>query len=348
MMGSDVATLHLPSYADRYTEIPRLLRLKFIAEVCPKLRVQALRLAIEHVKSTYNVKLYDELYRSLCGEVTKNSPLESAQGMDDDEASTSSGKRPVVLSYDNSWVEDNMMEATLLIQELDAALNFKKSSSGSPHIRRVLEKIGDFHEKSGNLQLAVKFYARARSYCTSSDNVITLFRNLIRVSIYMTNWWHVLTYIDEAKQCALGFESLSQEVPARLSCAAGLANMGLKNFKLAAQHFLSTPFGHYDYDKIVAPEDVCFYAGLCALATFETFQLQAELLSSEAFKPFLELSPKMRSALFNFHEGHLEITAALLTEIEGIVRLDVYLSPHVDKLYKIIHGRLQKKSEKKL
>ncbi|KAH8249060.1 hypothetical protein KR032_005503, partial [Drosophila birchii] len=325
---AQVMTLHLPSYANRYTDIPRLLRLKFIAEVCPKLKVPALRLAIDHVKTTYNVKLYDELYRSLCGKKGKNSPLER-----DEEA---------VLPYDSYWVEDNMLEATLLLQELDAELNFKKSNSSSGRVRRVLEEIGDYHEKSGNLQQAVKYYARTRAYCTSSDKVITLFRHLIRVSIYMANWWHVLTYIDEAKHYALGFENLAQEVPSRLSCAAGLANMGLKNYKLAAQHFLATPFGHYYYDKIVAPEDVCFYGGLCALATFEREKLQAELLGSETFKPFFQLSLKMVSAVTSFCEGRFEVTAVLLGEIEDTVRLDVYLSPHVDALYKIIRGRLQK------
>ncbi|KAH8255279.1 hypothetical protein KR038_000206 [Drosophila bunnanda] len=328
MMGADVATLHLPSYADRYTGTTLLLRLKFIAKVCPKLKVPALRLAIDHVKNTYNVKLYDELYRSLCGKEGKSSSLER-----DEE---------VVLPYDSYWVEDNMLEATLLLQELDAELNFKKSNSSSGHVRRILEEIGDYYEKSGNLRQAVKFYARTRAYCTSSDNVITMFRNLIRVSIYMTNWWHVLSYIDEAKQYALGFEYLSQEVPARLSCAAGLANMSLKNYKSAAQHFLATPFGHYDYDKIVTHEDVCFYAGLCAMATFEREKLQVELLSSAAFKPFFQLSPKMWSAVASFYEGHLEVTVGLLGEIEHIVRLDVYLSPHVDALYKIIKGRLPK------
>ncbi|KAH8393529.1 hypothetical protein KR200_004122, partial [Drosophila serrata] len=323
MMGTDVTTLHLPSYADRYTDTTRLLRLKFIAKVCPKLKVPALRLAIDYVKTTFNVKLYDELYSSLCGQ----------EGERDEE---------VPLPYDSYWVEDNMLEATLLLQELDAELNFKKSNSSSGHVRRILEEIGDYHEKSGNLQLAVKFYARTRAYCTSSDNVITMFRHLIRVSIYMTNWWHVLSYTDEAKQYALGFENLAQEVPPRLSCAAGLANMGLKNYKSAALHFLATPFGNYDYDKIVTPEDVCFCAGLCAMATFEREKLQVDVLSSESFKPFFLISPKMRSTVANFYEGQVEVTLGLLGEIEYIVRLDVYLSPHVDALYKIIKGRLPK------
>uniref|UniRef100_A0A6P4F2U7 COP9 signalosome complex subunit 1 n=1 Tax=Drosophila rhopaloa TaxID=1041015 RepID=A0A6P4F2U7_DRORH len=344
--------LNLPSYADRYTDIPRLIRLKFIAQVSPQLRVPALELALDHVKTTYNVKLYDELYKTLCVEVDRTRLMQARGGespaANNNEASTSSGRSRVPVPYDSYWVEDNTMEATLMLQELDAELNFKKSNSGSANVRRILEEIGDHYEKSGNLQMAVKFYARARPYCTSSDNVIIMFRNLIRVSIYMANWWHVLTYIDEAKQYAFGFENLAQEVPARLSCAAGLANLGLKIYKSAAHYFLNTPFGRYDYDKIVAPEDVSYCAGLCALATFDREKLQLRAINSEPFKPFFQLSPKMWTILAKFCEGQFDACADLLREIEDRVRLDVYLSPHVDTLYDMIMGRLLKKRDRKI
>ncbi|KAH8410276.1 hypothetical protein KR009_010489, partial [Drosophila setifemur] len=336
------ASLHLTSYADRYTEIPRLNRLKFIAKVCPQLRVQALELAIDHVKTTYNVKLYDELYKSLSSEMGQR------RTEDRDEASTSTGRGRRTVAYDTFWVEDNTIESSLMLQELDAELNFKKSNSGVANVRRILEEIGDYHEKSGNLQTAVKFYARARRYCTSSDNVINMFRNLIRVSIYMANWWQVLTYVDEAKQYAFGFENLAQEVPARLSCAAGLANLGLKIYKSAAQNFLQTSIGRYDYEKIVAPEDVCFYAGLCALATFDRERLQLEAINSEVFKPFFQLAPKMWNTMAKFYEGQFECCKVLLREIENQVRVDVYLAPHVDKLYQMILARMPPEVSKRV
>ncbi|XP_068140869.1 COP9 signalosome complex subunit 1 isoform X2 [Drosophila tropicalis] len=355
--------IHLPSYAQRYTDIPRLIRLKFISQVCPKLRVAALELAIDHVKTTYNVKLYEELYNTLSLEVGRSVQANQAEDKKLDEEQTTKGEieeaagcshtrkrlahspdsSNISLTYDAYWVEDNTMEATLLLQELDAELNFKKSNSGSTYVRRILEEIGDYHVKSGNLQMAVKFYARARPYCTSSDNVINMFRNLIRVSIYMANWWHVLTYIDEAKQYAFGYENLSQEVPNRLNCAAGLANMGLKIYKTAAHCFLLTPFGRYDYDKIVAPEDLAYYAGLCALATLELDMLQLGVINAEPFKPFFDLAPKMWSILAKFYEGNFDYCLMLLHEIENYVRLDVYLAPHVDTLYSMISVRIKER-----
>ncbi|XP_001357372.3 COP9 signalosome complex subunit 1 [Drosophila pseudoobscura] len=351
-VAAEPSTLHLATYASRYTDIARLNRLKFIAKVCPKLQVPALELAINHVKTfTYNVQLYDELYRTLCEAIEKREA--EIEPSDEVVASTSkasssseagcikkAGRR---VPYDAFWVEDNTMESTLLQQELDAELQYKKANSGSAKVRRILEEIGDYHLKGYNLKLAVKYYARARQYCTSTDNVINMFRNLIRVSIYMANWWHVLTYIEDAKKYALGFENLAQKVPPQLNCAAGLANMGLKIYKTAAQCFLQTPFDQYDFDKIVAREDVSYYVGLCGLATLDHDQLALDVINSVGFRPFFQLSPQVLSLVTTFHAGDFEHCLLVLNQIEDHVRLDYYLAPHVDTLFGKIKARIQKR-----
>jgi len=55
----------------------------------------------------------------------------------------------------------------------------------------------------------------------------------------------------------------------------------------------------------------------------------------------------MWNILAKFCEGQLETCAGLLREIEDHVRLDVYLSPHVNTLYEMIMGRLLKKRDRK-
>jgi len=55
----------------------------------------------------------------------------------------------------------------------------------------------------------------------------------------------------------------------------------------------------------------------------------------------------MWNILAKFCEGQLETCAGLLREIEDYVRLDVYLSPHVNTLYEMIMGRLLKKRDRK-
>ncbi|KAH3863938.1 hypothetical protein DPMN_026946 [Dreissena polymorpha] len=48
-----------------YTGLAKLYRLKFIADHCPPLRLDALRTALNYVMTTYNTNLYQQIYRKL-------------------------------------------------------------------------------------------------------------------------------------------------------------------------------------------------------------------------------------------------------------------------------------------
>ena len=43
----------------------RIVRLQFIAEHCPQLRVEALKMALSFVQRTFNVDSYEEVHRKL-------------------------------------------------------------------------------------------------------------------------------------------------------------------------------------------------------------------------------------------------------------------------------------------
>lgn len=43
----------------------RIERLQFIAEHCPQLRVEALKMALTFVQRTFNVDTYEEIHRKL-------------------------------------------------------------------------------------------------------------------------------------------------------------------------------------------------------------------------------------------------------------------------------------------
>lgn len=55
----------LEAYANNYLGLARLYRLQFIADHCPALRVEALKMAISHVMHTYNVAMYQSLHTKL-------------------------------------------------------------------------------------------------------------------------------------------------------------------------------------------------------------------------------------------------------------------------------------------
>lgn len=51
-------TIDLEAYAMSYTGLAKIHRLIFIVDHCPSLRLEALKLAISYVMTTYNVNLY--------------------------------------------------------------------------------------------------------------------------------------------------------------------------------------------------------------------------------------------------------------------------------------------------
>lgn len=63
-------TIDLDFYANSYTGLAKLHRLIFIADHCPSLRLEALKMAINYVTSTYNVTLYQHLHRKVCDKYT--------------------------------------------------------------------------------------------------------------------------------------------------------------------------------------------------------------------------------------------------------------------------------------
>ena len=59
------------SYANSYNGMAKLYRLMYIADHCPVLRIEALKMAIAAVQETFNVNLYQQLHRKM----TNNTPV---------------------------------------------------------------------------------------------------------------------------------------------------------------------------------------------------------------------------------------------------------------------------------
>ena len=67
---------------------------------------------------------------------------------------------------------------------------------------------------------------------------------------------------------------------AQLRCATGLALLDGKKYRLAARAFVGvSPELGTSYGDVLSPADVATYGALCALATFERGELQAQVCS---------------------------------------------------------------------
>ncbi|KAL1128949.1 hypothetical protein AAG570_013483 [Ranatra chinensis] len=325
-------TLDLEIYANSYTGLARLYRLMYIADHCPVLRVEALKMAITYVMNTFNVNLYQQLHKKLQQCVSGMSLPDVASGGSQD-----------VPSFDQTWVENKTKKAALKLEKLDSDLKNYKSNSIKESIRRGNDDLGDHHLDCGDLSNALKCYSRARDYCTSGKHVVNMCLNVIKVSVYLQNWSHVLSYVNKAESTpdfseAQGKET-SQAILTKLKCAAGLAELATKKYKLAAKQFLQANLDHCDFPELLSASNIAIYGGLCALATFDRAELQKHVIFSSSFKLFLELEPQLRDIIFKFYESKYAHCLKLLDEIKDNLYLDMYIAPHVNTLYTQIRNR---------
>lgn len=70
MSTSYLSIQDIEIYANSYQGMAKLSRLMFIADHCPSLRIEALKMAITAVQETYNVALYQQLHRKLQEAIT--------------------------------------------------------------------------------------------------------------------------------------------------------------------------------------------------------------------------------------------------------------------------------------
>uniref|UniRef100_A0A8D0VD68 G protein pathway suppressor 1 n=1 Tax=Sus scrofa TaxID=9823 RepID=A0A8D0VD68_PIG len=301
-------TLDLEQYAASYSGLMRIERLQFIADHCPPLRAEALKMALSFVQRTFNVDMYEEIHRKL-SEATRelqNTP----------DAIPESGVEPPPL--DTAWVEATRKKALLKLEKLDTDLKNYKGNSIKESIRRGHDDLGDHYLDCGDLSNALKCYSRARDYCTSAKHVINMCLNVIKRGERDTQTQAILT---------------------KLKCAAGLAELAARKYKQAAKCFLLAAFDHCDFPELLSPSNVAVYGGLCALATFDRQELQRNVISSSSFKLFLELEPQVRDIIFKFYESKYASCLKMLDEMKDNLLLDMYLAPHVRTLYTQIRNR---------
>jgi COP9 signalosome complex subunit 1 len=89
----------------------------------------------------------------------------------------------------------------------------------------------------------------------------------------------------------------------------------------------------------LSANDVAVYGGLCALAFFDREDLKTRLLDNSEFKSYLELEPHIREAAQAFYSARYSVTLEILDRHKSDFFVDIFLSAHVDTLYKEIRQK---------
>ncbi|KAK7382143.1 hypothetical protein VNO80_00867 [Phaseolus coccineus] len=301
--------LDVEAYAALYSGRTKIIRLIFIADKMNNAATQleALRMAYDEIKKGENTQLFREVVQKIDGR------LGASYGMD------------------TAWCDAVDRRAEQKKEKLENELNAYRTNLIKESIRMGYNDFGDFYYAHGLLGEAFKSYVRTRDYCTTSKHIIHMCMSAILVSIEMGQFPHVTSYVSKAEQA---LDVPDPVIVAKLRCAAGLANLEAKKYKLAARKFLETgPELASHYNDVIAPQDVATYGGLCALATFDRVELKSKVIDNSNFRNFLELVPEVRELINDFYSSHYASCLEYLGNLKANLLLDIHLYDHVETLY---------------
>ncbi|KAM6584880.1 hypothetical protein CsatB_011882 [Cannabis sativa] len=308
--------LDIEAYASLYTGRTKITRLLFIADHCQNnqaMQLEALRMAYDEIKKGENTQLFREVVQKIDGRL----------GPD--------------YSMDSAWCATVDRRAEQKKEKLENELNAYRTNLIKESIRMGYNDFGDFYYAHGALGDAFKHYVRTRDYCTTSKHIIHMCMSAILVSIEMGQFTHVTSYVSKAEQSQ---EVVDPIVIAKLRCAAGLALLEAKKYKLAARKFLETnPELGNNYNEVIAPQDVATYGGLCALASFDRTELKNKVIDNLNFRNFLELVPEVRELINDFYSSRYASCLDYLGNLKANLLLDIHLHDHVDTLYDQIRNK---------
>ncbi|KAM1019273.1 hypothetical protein ACFX2C_040798 [Malus domestica] len=302
--------LDIEAYASLYSGRTKIMRLLFIAQRSQSneaMELEALRMAYDEIKKGENTQLHREVVQKIAGR------LGPEYGMD------------------VAWCDTVDRRAEQKKEKLENELNAYRTNLIKESIRMGYNDFGDFYYAHGQLGDAFKSYVRTRDYCTTSKHIVHMCMSSTLVSIEMGQFTHVTSYITKAEQIP---DALDPVTVAKLRCAAGLAHLESKKYKLAARKFLETgpELGNH-YNEVIAPQDVATYGGLCALATFDRMELKNKVIDNLNFRNFLELVPEVRELINDFYSSHYASCLDYLGNLKENLLLDIHLHDHLETLY---------------
>ena len=101
----------------------------------------------------------------------------------------------------------------------------------------------------GDIQSALKYFSKSRDYCLQAQHERSMCLNIIKTSILLRQWDHVISYVKkgESEKNKEGTDELSKS---KFNCAQALADMSAKRYDAAAVKFLQIKFDTFDFRSV--------------------------------------------------------------------------------------------------
>uniref|UniRef100_A0A6B2L483 PCI domain-containing protein n=1 Tax=Arcella intermedia TaxID=1963864 RepID=A0A6B2L483_9EUKA len=303
----------MEQYASRYEGQTKIARLMFIAERYLEKQGESYKMAIDAIKLTKNTNLYRKVFEKIGDKLGSG------------------------YTFDSAWADGIDKKAQVTHDELEALLNTYRQNLIRKKIRTGYNDLGAFHYDRGDFNASLRSYIRTQDYC-ASEHMIEMCMHVIKVSIAMNNFVHVLTYVAKAESTP-GIAT-NKVVEAQLKVTAGLAHIENRKYKAAAKKFIETSFELGNkFAEVISPQDVAIYGSVCALAEFDRRELKAEVLDNSQFQNYLELVPELGQCLNDFYNSKYAECLAYLEKLKNDLLLDIHLYDHIQSLYEKVRTK---------
>ncbi|KAI8913549.1 signalosome subunit 1 [Gorgonomyces haynaldii] len=301
--------IDLDQYMSNYTG-SKTQRLLFMADVCPSLRVDCLRMALNELKQSQNVVKYKQVGEML--------------------------NELVPTPLDDLWIEQTHRQNVAKTQKLESELKTYKNNLIKESIRMGLNDLGDHFLSIGDVQQALQCYNKTREYCTTPKHVIDMCLNTIKCSMDLQNYVQVSTNVLKIESTPEIPEK--QAIVSKLVSVQALVDLKAGALKKAAKGFMDVQFEQFQSSDYLSQIDVAVYGGLCALATFDRQEMK-KMLENHNFKQFLELEPQIRELVEAFYNCRYGVCMDIMAKIKEDLLLDMYLNELVDIIFQFIKKR---------
>ncbi|KAJ4260677.1 hypothetical protein NW762_007421 [Fusarium torreyae] len=313
----DQPKLDLDLYLQNYTGRTRFDRLMLIGKSSVPLCVDALKIAVAEAKAGSDIPQYLEAW----GSIRSAAPEEPES------------------QKDQAWIERVERENKAETSRLESQLKQYRHNLIKESIRMGNEDLGMHFEKAGYLDAAAEAYNRMRQDVTTTKHIIDCGMHLVNVYLSRRDWTMVINSLGKITGVQSGEEERFYQPYTKL--VSGIALLGLKHYKDAANNFLQVDFAlpSAQYNHIASPNDIAIYGGLLALATMERKELQTRVLDNQSFRSFLEHEPHIRKAISLFVNGRYSNCLSILESVRNDYLLDIYLQRHISTIYSQIRNK---------
>ncbi|EPY53545.1 COP9/signalosome complex subunit Csn1 [Schizosaccharomyces cryophilus OY26] len=302
-------TADLEKYLNQYGVWPRIFRALFIARTHEAFRSFCSQYALKEIKAkTYNLELYTSVFSEFSNDFREE-------------------------QFDLSWIDSVTYHRKQNLDHLTKELKSYKNNLIRESIRSAQLDLASFFADLGQFESALRAYAKVREYCTNAGQIAHLSLELMRVSIWMENYSHVLAFGSRAKSTLTAAVELKSTVYAY----CGLAHMYLGDYKSALQHFIQV---EPDFsDILLTKTDVSTYASLCALVCWDHNELIEQLNEDEIFNALSDLNPSLRKCMYFMGQRNYSSLFETLQTSFPEYALDMYLAPHLLTFMSLVRER---------